>query len=683
MLPFMEPDALHPAGRGWHDGERFLSGLVGLIHSTRGIAKMASLDPRVRNLEPEHGLGSYYEYRERWAVLVGISKHQHAPWNLNYARRDAEELAKLLRQAAYGAFEESRMCVLLDEDATTAKITKALRSFLRRPAPNDLVLIHFSCHGTPDPDGLDEVYLVTHDTDPADIAATALPMREVRYALEHTLKAERVVTLADTCHSAALVSGGRRLATPNAQVMKQYLQAIGGSKKGRAWLMSAEANEVSLEDARWGGGHGLFTHQLIEGLKGKADTGRKGLVKVGDLFDFVYDQVIEESGHKQHPSKGVEGYDRELVLAVTAHLQLREHFELGYLLERMGWLMDDPRRFESASRQLDLAFNLAADNRLAMPEAAVRCGLSRLAVADGEHALSWFDKAEKSASEANPPDRTRLADARFHRPLALLDLGRPLREPLGALDQFLAEHAGDSRNACAREMRERIARGDQARRRALLIGVGQFQDSSFSPLIGPENDIRELRKVLIERFAFGPEDVTALEGQVATRAVILEALDVLAQQAGPEDVVVVYFSGHGIEGKVDPYWVAYDALVGREAKRPGGFRDPREVDGDPLVQHDRHRRYSSERCLHRPGPTRSGLHATACGHVRRNGLRSRNERQRERRASRSLHLGLAPGAAPARPGGPDPAEDRGYRHPGARPARLPGSPDSGRRVRSN
>ncbi|MBV8609432.1 MAG: caspase family protein, partial [Singulisphaera sp.] len=224
---------------------------------------MTSLDPRGRDLEPEHGLGSYYEYRERWAVLVGISKHQHAPWNLNYARRDAEELAKLLKQAAYGAFDESRMWVLLDENATTAKITKALRSFLRRPAPNDLVLLHFSCHGTPDPDGLDEVYLVTHDTDPADIAATALPMREVRYALEHTLKAERVVTLADTCHSAALVSGGRKLATSNAQVMKRYLQGIGESKKGRAWLMSAEASEVSLEDARWGGGHGLFTHQLI------------------------------------------------------------------------------------------------------------------------------------------------------------------------------------------------------------------------------------------------------------------------------------------------------------------------------------------------------------------------------------------------------------------------------------
>jgi uncharacterized caspase-like protein len=519
---------------------------------------MATPEPRSRNLEPDHGLASYYEYRERWAVLVGISEHQHAPWNLKYARRDAEELAKLLKQAAYGAFDESRMCILLDQEATTAALTKALRSFLKKPARNDLVLLHFSCHGTPDPDGLDEVYLVTHDTDPADIAATALPMREVRYALEHTLKAERVVILADTCHSAALISGGRRTATPNAQVMNQYLKSISDSKKGRAWLISAEANEVSLEDARWGGGHGLFTHQLIEGLKGKADKGRKGLVKIGDLFDFVYDRVVEESGNKQHPSKGADKYDRELVLAVTAHFRVEEHYELGCLLDQMGWLLDDRRIFESAGRQLEQAFRLAADQGIAMPEAAVRCGLAGLAVADGQHALDWFEKAEKSASSMNPPDRAAIADARFHRALALLDLDRPLREPLGALDEFIAEHPDDPRVPCARGMRERIARADHTRRRALLIGIGRFQDRTKHHLEGPENDVRELRTVLIEQLGFEAKYVTTLEDQAATRAAILDALHLLAQQAGPEDLVIVYFSGNGSEGE-ESYWVAYDA----------------------------------------------------------------------------------------------------------------------------
>ena len=222
----------------------------------------------------------YDEYRERWAVLVGISKYRHEEWDLKYGHRDAEELANLLKQAAYGGFDEKHMEILLNEQATTARVTKSLRGFLKKPAKQDLVLLYFACHGTPDPDGLDEVYLVTHDTDPSDIASTAVPMREVRYALDHTLKAERVVILADTCHSAAFGNSGRRSATPNAAVMNAYLKRVGESKPGRAWLLSAEANEKSREDECWGGGHGLFTYHLMEGLKGGADRDRKGMVRV-------------------------------------------------------------------------------------------------------------------------------------------------------------------------------------------------------------------------------------------------------------------------------------------------------------------------------------------------------------------------------------------------------------------
>ena len=211
---------------------------------------MASQGPIPKDLGVVDDQASYYEYRDRWAVLVGISKYKYTSalynWGLTFARRDAEELAALLKQAAYGSIDERRMCLLLDEAATTSGLIKALRSFLRKPAKKDLVLLHFSCHGTPDPDGKDEVYLVTHDTDPSDIPATALPMREVDYALRHTLDAERVVIVADTCHSAALVNQGRRAAAPNTAVMNSYLKKIGESQKGRAWLMSAEANEVSF-----------------------------------------------------------------------------------------------------------------------------------------------------------------------------------------------------------------------------------------------------------------------------------------------------------------------------------------------------------------------------------------------------------------------------------------------------
>jgi tetratricopeptide (TPR) repeat protein len=522
------------------------------------VERAGPQEPNPRHLGLAEEAASYYEYRERWAVLVGISKYAYDAWSLKHAHRDAEKLAELLKQATYGGFDEKRILLLLDEQATTAALTKALRSFLKKPARQDLVLLHFSCHGAPDPDGLDEVYLVTHDTDPSDIAATALPMREVRYALDYTLKAQRVVILADTCHSAALGNRGRRSATPNAALMNSYLKQVGESKEGRAWLLSAEANEVSLEDERWGGGHGLFTHHLIEGLKGDADRDRRGVVKVGDLFDYVEQRVKEDSGHKQHPSKGVEGFDREMVLAVTAHLEAEEHYQIGRLLEEMGRFLDLPRLFESASRQLGRAFKLAQENGVEMPRAAIQNGLARLSAEEGERALDWFASAVESAAKSDPPDPDAAADARLYKVLALLDSKtRHLGEALSALDEFLAKHPEDSGAACAREVLERIERADRSRRRALLIGIAEYQ-SGILNLWGPVNDLALMRGLLTDHLGFLPEDVSILKDRDATKVAVLKALEELASVSGDEDVVVIYFAGHARTGDCDPYWVVHD-----------------------------------------------------------------------------------------------------------------------------
>ena len=91
------------------------------------------------------------------------------------------------------------------------------------------------------------MYLLTHDTEPEEIAGTALPMREINLALQETLHAERVIIIADTCHSAAL--GGRmgRSVADRATEVNKYLQSLSQAKAGVALLTSAEANEVSRE----------------------------------------------------------------------------------------------------------------------------------------------------------------------------------------------------------------------------------------------------------------------------------------------------------------------------------------------------------------------------------------------------------------------------------------------------
>jgi uncharacterized caspase-like protein len=150
---------------------------------------------------------SYPAYVDRWAIIVGISRYEHERLNLKYADRDAEELSKLLQTPSGGGFEAEHIVKLINEEATTKNVTRALRSFLKRPAKEDIVLIYFACHGAPDPERLDILYLLTHDTDPKDVSGTALPMREINQSLQENLKAERVVIIADTCHSAAIGEG--------------------------------------------------------------------------------------------------------------------------------------------------------------------------------------------------------------------------------------------------------------------------------------------------------------------------------------------------------------------------------------------------------------------------------------------------------------------------------------------
>ena len=261
---------------------------------------------------------SYDTYVDRWAIMIGVSKYKHESLNLKYADRDAEEFYKLMISPIGGNFKPDHIVKLINHDATTANVTKALRSFLKKPGREDLVIIYFACHGSPDFDRPGNVYLLTHDTDPNDIAGTALPMREIDLSLRENLLSERVVILADTCHSAAIGGGiGRRGTTNSTALVNRYLKEVSTTRGGIALLTSAEAAEVSFEDARWGGGHGVFTHYLLRGMQGEADLNQNGFVTIGELFEYVRAKVQEDTEYRQHPSIGTNPYDRELPLAIT------------------------------------------------------------------------------------------------------------------------------------------------------------------------------------------------------------------------------------------------------------------------------------------------------------------------------------------------------------------------------
>ena len=83
-------------------------------------------------------------------------------------------------------------------------------------------------------------------------------------------------------------------------------------------------------------------------------------------------------------------------------------------------------------------------------------------------------------------------------------------------------------------------------KRALLIGINRYPNlSTFAQLEGCVNDARLVAGLLRSSFGFPAEDVTVLTDEAATRDGILAAMETIVAAAGENDVVVMFYAGHG------------------------------------------------------------------------------------------------------------------------------------------
>lgn len=251
-----------------------------------------------------------------WAVVIGIDKYPNIR-PLKYAVKDAELFYDHL--VKHNKIPAENVVLLSNQEATLMKIRSVLGTDLKNKAgKDDMVVIYFAGHGaterdaqSPDGDGL-EKYLLPFEADLKDLYATALPMEELS-RIFNRIRSERLVFIADACYSGA--SGGRTIGAGGmrASISEGFIDRIAGGK-GRVIMTASGANEVSAEKDELR--QGVFTYYLIEGLKGKADTDRDGVVTVDEAFNYVSRQVPAATAQEQHPVKKgtVEG---RLILSIT------------------------------------------------------------------------------------------------------------------------------------------------------------------------------------------------------------------------------------------------------------------------------------------------------------------------------------------------------------------------------
>lgn len=233
--------------------------------------------------KPPTGGGANSAITDKWAFIVGVNKFR-AGSNLQFCVPDALLFKDFLVKEC--GFAPNHVLCLTDENATTRNINHVMTKLLPQGVQkDDLVLLYFSSHGTPDKAGGN--YIVTHDFD--GVQNNGIHMQTLGELIKQNIPSNRVVTILDTCFS-----GNARDLDAAGFIDDQLL----GS--GQIIVSSCSVNESSLEDPKIQ--HGLFTFYLTKALR------EKKALKAS--FDACRDHVTKAAAAMNGSQNPIVKYDR-------------------------------------------------------------------------------------------------------------------------------------------------------------------------------------------------------------------------------------------------------------------------------------------------------------------------------------------------------------------------------------
>ncbi|HAS44716.1 MAG TPA: hypothetical protein DCS93_29830 [Microscillaceae bacterium] len=283
-----------------------------------------------------------------YVIALGISKYKTKKMNLNYARKDAQDVVKALLQKK-AQYTQIIVDTLFDKNATTVNIKK-LKQRLNTTRVDDRVIVFIASHGLLD-EKLD-YYLAMHDVNFRNPSEKGLPYEDLEGLLDG-IPARNKVLMIDACHSGEIdkqdrqefknntnvgtisargftkTGQGKTKTTPKESSQKNsddfdfdvadYKQVgLGNSfdlmkkmfadlrrNSGATVISAAGGMEYALEGNLWK--NGVFTYCLLSGMKNKeADLNNDGKVMLSELQKYLKTQVPKVTNGKQQPTSRVE-----------------------------------------------------------------------------------------------------------------------------------------------------------------------------------------------------------------------------------------------------------------------------------------------------------------------------------------------------------------------------------------
>ena len=227
------------------------------------------------------------------AVVIGISDYQEAGIpDLRYADKDAEAFAQYLRSPGGGELDKDHLQVLVNEGATAGNVVASLYWLLEASKEGDQAIIYFSGHGDVERKFMGQPgFLLCWDAPPSAYMAGGVVELSMFRAIISTLSLvneARVLVISDACHAGKLAGeniGGSQATTAN--LANQFAKEIK--------ILSCQPNEFSLEGKQWGGGRGVFSYHLVDGLYGFADKNTDETVTLSEIDRYLEDKVTTEA----------------------------------------------------------------------------------------------------------------------------------------------------------------------------------------------------------------------------------------------------------------------------------------------------------------------------------------------------------------------------------------------------
>jgi WD40 repeat protein/uncharacterized caspase-like protein len=237
---------------------------------------------------------------ELYAIVAGISQYSSPSLELNFAAKDALDMANALLLGAKRLFGAEKVHLTLLTTAnhpsawapTKANFVKAFEE-ARKAKPGDVLVVYLAGHGIQ----LQQIsdiycYLTREARDIQSInldsdvrSHSAITSEELARWLK-LVPAHKQVTILDTC--AAGAAAAKLVEKRN--ISGDTVRAITRLKDrtGTHLLMGSTADAVSYEASQYG--QGVLTYALLQGMKGEA-LHEGEFVDVSKLFQYARDQV--------------------------------------------------------------------------------------------------------------------------------------------------------------------------------------------------------------------------------------------------------------------------------------------------------------------------------------------------------------------------------------------------------